>query len=205
MASPKYIADPETGEAIPVEVPVHDQDPLQRRADEIHAADRAQDANELDMPRTPDELIASLSGPEPDPMDILRAVAGQAELPQLPAEDSARAIMARILAAPDIESVLRQGRAVGAEEILEVPLTIDGVRWSRSSYADGPNVFAIIDAIREDTHERVVVSCGSVNVMSQLWRVWIEQAWPIRARVVRSSKPSESGFYPLWLDSAGDR
>lgn len=150
---------------------------------------------------TVDELIASLSGPEPDAMEVLHAIAGQAELPQLPPEDSVRLIMARILSSPDIESVFRQGRAVGAEEVEGVALDIHGLRWTRSTYTDGPSVFAVIDATRADTGERVVVTCGSVNVMTQLWRAWTERAFPITAKVVRSARPSESGYYPMWLDS----
>lgn len=148
-----------------------------------------------------DDLVAQLSGPEPDPMEILRCIAGQADLPQLPPEDSVKLIMARILSSPDIESVFRQGRAVGAEEVEGVPLEIHGLRWTASSYNDGPSVFAVIDATRTDTDERVVVTCGSVNVMTQLWRAWTERAFPIRAKVVRSARPAASGNYPMWLDA----
>lgn len=199
----EHTFDPATGEVIddPGDTPKES-----RRIAETVAADResgtATPLPSMRQPATLDELIAQLQGPQPDPMEVLAAIAGQAEIPQAPPEDSTRLIMARILAAPDTDAVLRQGRAVGAEDVLGVVLTITGVRWVRSAYSDGPGVFAAVEAVRDDMGERVVISCGSTNVMTQLWRIWQADAWPVQARIVQASKPTESGYYPLWLDAA---
>lgn len=164
------------------------------------ADDVAPPSNLLPAPKTAQELIAQLAGPEPDALDVLQCIAGQADFEDTNAEDSVRSIMARILTSPDVDSALRQGQTVKADDLKGVPLEVTGVRWSKSTFDKGPTVFAIMYAHREDTNENVVVACGGQQVMTQLWYVWQKDEWPIRVKIVPSARPTAAGYYPLWLE-----
>jgi len=149
-----------------------------------------------------DAMIAKAVGPEPSTQEIFAAITGAEDMPQSDAQQSQIGIVARILAAEDATGVLDMGEPIKAEEIEQVELTVYGVRWMRSTFEEGPNVYAVIDCSRGDTGEAVKVTCGSVNVMTQLLKLQTMQAFPQKVKIVKSVKPTSSGYYPYWLQPA---
>lgn len=149
-----------------------------------------------------DAMVAEIVGKEPSAQEIIQAIVGGESLPESTAEQSQAGIVARILAADSPEAALDMGEPVKAEELEQVVLEVSGVRWMRSTFEEGPGVYAVIDAVREDTTEAIKATCGSVNVMTQLLKLQTMQAFPQRVKIVKSQKPTKSGYYPYWLQPA---
>lgn len=149
-----------------------------------------------------DAMLAQIVGKEPSAQEILQAIVGGESLPESTAEQSQAGIVARILGADTPEATLDMGEPVKAEDLEQVTLNVSGVRWMRSTFDEGPGVYAVIDAVREDTGEAIKATCGSVNVMTQLLKLQTMQAFPQRVKIVKSQRPTQSGYYPFWLQPA---
>jgi hypothetical protein len=108
-------------------------------------------------------------------------------------------IAKRILSATTADDVLAPQQTTPAEDVLGVPVEVRGVRWNPSAYNGGPGAYAVIDAVRVDTGEVLAISCGSRNVIVQLYRLVKLGALPRQVVIVRVSKPTSSGYYPMWL------
>lgn len=149
-----------------------------------------------------DAMLAQIVGEEPSAQEILQAIVGGESLPETNAQQSQAGIVARILGAEGADKVLDMGEPTKAEELEQVPLLVNGVSWQRSTFEEGPGVYAVIDAVREDQNEPLKVTCGSVNVMTQLLKLQTMGAFPQKVKIVKSSKPTASGYYPFWLQPA---
>jgi hypothetical protein len=149
-----------------------------------------------------DAMLAQIVGEEPSAQEILQAIVGGESLPETNAQQSQAGIVARILGAEGADNVLDMGEPTKAEELEQVPLLVKGVSWQRSTFEEGPGVYAVIDATREDQNEPLKVTCGSVNVMTQLLKLQTMGAFPQKVKIVKSSKPTASGYYPFWLQPA---
>lgn len=114
----------------------------------------------------------------------------------------AREIVSRILEAETPEQVFSQGAAVHASDILGRPFTARSLRFNRSTFKEGSTVYALIDAEFLDDGSRGVVSCGSRNVMAQLYRLQELKALPANVKIVEADTPTEQGFKPMWLAQA---
>lgn len=147
-------------------------------------------------------MLAQVVGPEPSAQEILQAIVGGDDLPESNALQSQAGIVARILAADDSAGVLDMGEPTKAEDLEQVELTVSGVRWMRSTFEEGPGVYAVIDALRGDSGDSVKVTCGGVNVMTQLLRLQTMHAFPQKVKIVKATRPTKSGYYPYWLQPA---
>lgn len=159
----------------------------------------------VDDPRAEAELQAMLdqiAGPEPSAQEILQAIVGGEDLPTSDAQQSQAGIVARILAAGSADAVLDMGEPTKAEDLEQVSLRITGVRWMKSTFDEGPGVYAVADATRLDTDEKIKVTCGGVNVMTQLLRLQTMKALPQDVKIVKAQRPTKSGYYPYWLQPA---
>lgn len=163
---------------------------------ELVQPDDPRAAAELDL------MLAQIAGSGPSAQEILQAIVGADSLPDQKAEQSQAAIVARILQAGDPDAVLDMGQPVGADELEQVPLEVNGVRWMKSTFEEGPGVYAVIDAVRGDNNEPVKVTTGSTNVMTQLLKLQTMGALPQRVKIVKSARPTQSGYYPYWLQPA---
>jgi hypothetical protein len=199
---PKDDAKPETEKQAPeappeTPKPSADLTPLTGGATgEPVAPDDPRAAAELDA------MLAQVVGEGPSAQEILQAIVGGEDMPDSTAAQSQAGIVARILAGTDPEGVLDMGEPVKAEDLEQVPLIVTGVRWMRSTFEEGPSVYAVLDAERIDNEEAVKVTCGSVNVMTQLLRLQTMGAFPQKVKIVKSARPTKSGYYPYWLQPA---
>lgn len=134
------------------------------------------------------------------------ALTAGAELPELEPQDAAAAgmeIAARILRAESVDEVFEQGGATPALEVIDVPLIVNGLRWNRSDYeGEGAKVYALIDATRADSGEELTITCGSRNVMAQLYRLDQLGALNTPVKIVRAERETARGFRPMWLARA---
>jgi|SRR5271156_5615984 len=109
------------------------------------------------------------------------------------------AIVANILQAPTAEAVLQQASTTQAEDVIGQRLLVRGVRWQHSDIADGPGFYALIDAV-DDQGEVHVITCGSRNVMAQLFRLGELNALPCHVAIMQQEKATAAGFFPMFLE-----
>lgn len=148
------------------------------------------------------ELAAYFAEPEPDPREVVAWIMGTQEVEQTDPEDTTRAILARILAATTADELLTGHRVVHAQDTLNIPLEIIAVKWQRSTMEGAANVYAVLTANIIGTTDQITVTCGGRNVMMQLLNASHRGFLPLRCIIQKSQKPTESGFYPLWLEPA---
>ena len=139
-----------------------------------------------------DQVHEILTGNEPVDFDSM--VSDPAEVQ--------KGMVARILAAESADDALTQGETIAARDIVGLPIEITGVRWLRSRVenASGIPVYAAIDATDGTTGEKLVVTCGALQVIAQLVRFSQLDAFPLVAKFGTTEKPTAQGYYPLWLE-----
>jgi hypothetical protein len=111
-------------------------------------------------------------------------------------------IIARILNATDAADVLGGAGAVHARDYLDVPFTLTGVRFNKSSFdGAGPQFYALLEGASSDG-EKLAITCGAKNVIAQAWKLHDLGALPIEVVLKQSPRPTSAGFYVLWLEAA---
>jgi hypothetical protein len=128
--------------------------------------------------------------------DLFLAIMGKVALPQTEESGSINGMLARVLAAPDVDTaILGQGTAT-IERVLGRPVSIDNPRWYPSEYAGGPLCFTVVEAVdmEDGTVEALVV--GSQHPQLVIWRAWLEGRLPLVVKFVKATKPTAAGFYP---------
>lgn len=142
------------------------------------------------------ERIASLG---PTAADVARAlVEGGLEVEPDP-EEISRDMARRILEAPTPEAALDDQQPLGWQALLGQPVEVLEVRFQRSAFDGGAGAYAVAKACDPETGEVMLLTCGSRTVMAQLLKLAAEGALPAVVRLVRASKPTSSGYYPLRL------
>lgn len=110
-----------------------------------------------------------------------------------------REIMEQIWNATSDEELLLVGKATPWQDLLGVPVEIRGFRWSKSQYDQGAKVFFVVQAIRLDNGEPVVLTTGGKNVIMALANIAKRDAFPFVGALQEAEKPTAAGFKPLWL------
>jgi hypothetical protein len=149
------------------------------------------------------EAIAVRKSTDVAELDELEQILlGAKELPEVvddPAEIS-REIMAQLLAAESDEELETVGSATGWRELAGVPVEIRGFRWRPSAYEEGAAIFFVVNAIRLDTGERVVLTTGSGNILAQLCNMARRGTLVGAVRALEISETTtKQGFRPNWL------
>lgn len=133
---------------------------------------------------------------------VAEIIRGKAQAPELiadPAEVAAE-IVDRLLAEKGAD-VLTAGKALHARDVLNVPIMLQRVRWARSRYDEGgPGVFALLEGVRGDTGEQIVVTCGGVFVMVAALVLVRDEALPLPVQITETE--AASGRRPLRLEPA---
>lgn len=115
-------------------------------------------------------------------------------------EALSREIAARILSAESMDDVFSQGEVIHAKDVLGLPLLINGVRWQKSRYNEaGPQVYALIDATGPTGDDDMLITCGSRNVMAQLFWCWKRGQFPLPEPMMLVENETASGFGALWM------
>lgn len=137
-----------------------------------------------------------------DPEDMVRAIKGEL-VPELEdPEVVAQGIMERILASETAEDVLGGAQAVHAQDVLDRPFVLSGLRVMRSRFEGGPGVFLVMDAEFGDDGSSAAVTCSGRTVMAQAVQLYRLDALPRTVKIVQAKQQTANGFYPLWLEAA---
>jgi hypothetical protein len=81
-----------------------------------------------------------------------------------------------------------------------VPFDVRGFRPLPGEFEEGLPFFLVIDGVRLDTGELCVVTCGSVNVVSQLIALALKpDGLPRVVLTTEREKSTASKTWPLWL------
>lgn len=108
------------------------------------------------------------------------------------------AIVASILQAKSVDEVLNRQNTVDASSVVGQRLAIRGARWMRSDLQEGPGFYALIDAANDDG-EPLLITCGSRNVMAQVYRLIELNALPCYAAIEESERATAAGYHPMSL------
>lgn len=137
-----------------------------------------------------------------DPEEMVAALRGEV-VPEIEdPEQVSLAIMERILAGESAEEVLGGQQAVHAQDVLDRPFMLHGLRLMRSRFEGGAGVFAVLDAEFGDDGSREAVTCSGRNVMAQAIQLYRLGALPRDVVIIRSETQTANGYYPLWLEAA---
>lgn len=139
-----------------------------------------------------------------DPGVVAALVDGKA-LPEARVEDPqliAAEITNRILQAGDVDAIFAVSDSTPMQELLDLGLEVQDVRFNASAFKDGPPVYAVITATRLDDGNTVTTTCGGRSIMAALYRMWQLDAFPQKIKVVKSARPNADGNHTLILKRA---
>lgn len=109
------------------------------------------------------------------------------------------AIIANILQARSAEELFNRPETTDASSLLGVRIVVSGVRWMRSDFVDGLGFYCLIDAANDDG-EKLTISCGSRNVMAQLYRAIELHLLPCYCAIVESERTTAAGYKVMSLE-----
>lgn len=103
-------------------------------------------------------------------------------------DDAMERIGQDIMGAESVDDVLGGSGAIGAEDILDIPLTFRGfiLRPAHDDYPD-QDAFAVIDATDETTKQDHVITCGGFNVLNALIRLDQLGGFPVEHVMFRAA------------------
>lgn len=137
-----------------------------------------------------------------DPEDMVAAIRGEL-VPEIEdPEQVAKAIMERILASESADDVLGGSKALHAQDVLNRPFTLNGIRVLRSRFEGGAGVFIVMDATMGDDGATESITCSGRSVMAQAVQLYRLDALPRSVKIVQSENQTANGYYPLWLEAA---
>lgn len=140
--------------------------------------------------------------PAPQPGPLVQAVLGLVPAPPQDTDAARRRINESLLMATSPEQLINGGKALSFDDLFGVPVEVHDFTLLPSQLAgEGPGVFMVLEALRLDTGEQVVISTGAENVMMRL-AIAKEREWlPIAFKVRRSEKETARGFNPYIVES----
>lgn len=120
-------------------------------------------------------------------------------LPRVQDDAGADEIVRQILAATSWDDLDAPWEGIKGEELVGVPLKIESAQVYPSDFADGLGVYLRVDAFRLDTGEKVNFSTGSVSIVAQIVKAYVEGWLPLFGKIVQSERPTEKGYFPQHL------
>lgn len=106
----------------------------------------------------------------------------------------------RLLNARNLDELLGEQKLIAADDIVDVPFRAHGMHFNNSEFADGPGVYAVIEATIDGEFQSI--SCGSVPVIARL-AVMMDRGWlPADVMITKASKPTKAGYTPKTLIAA---
>lgn len=118
------------------------------------------------------------------------------------AEDATRSIIEKVLAFESADDILagNVGGVLSSDSLIGVPLELFDVHWNQSDFNDGMfDYYAVVDAVKLETGEKIVFSISATTAMAQLFKLEDGGHFPQRVMIVRSDKQTRNGYYPKWF------
>jgi hypothetical protein len=154
------------------------------------------------IPETFSDLAELFTEQEPSPMEVARWILDPDQMAERDPEESARAILARILSAGTAEEVLASREVTHARDILGEAIEVHAIKWQRSDFQQGSSCYVVMHAKSLNDARDLTITCGGRNVMMQLLKLQSINALPARCRITQSAKQTSNGYLPLWLEPA---
>lgn len=126
--------------------------------------------------------------------DIRNALINMTEVQSVSSEEVQQDIVRRILAAETIEEAAQSFESVSAVDVEGIPLEVHGIAWLKSTFKEGPPVYALVDCLPKGAKKRVTVSIGGRSVMAFLLWAQEHKAMPFKVAFIRSEPGGENGY-----------
>lgn len=146
------------------------------------------------LPATPDKPISQELAEFNDYVNGLAAVDD---------DEVSRRILESILKATSAQDILNAGGAIPATDLLNVPLRIEQIRASESTYIEGNDFYLHVDVTVLANKDKLTISCGSQDVCTKLVQLARHGFLPINAKIEQATKATKKGFFPLFLRPLG--
>lgn len=98
----------------------------------------------------------------------------------------------QILAAETVDEAFSGFSATPAAELEGVKLTVRGIAWMRSAFKEGPQVYALLDCVVDETGEHVTVSMGGRSLMASFVWAQRQEAMPLTGTFRREQSNSNT-------------
>lgn len=147
---------------------------------------------------TDEQPTADANLPTLAPMDqVLAMLEAMQEVSAQSSEQIEANILAGYLNAESLADLLDVGTTVKAEDVVGKPIVVTAVHYNTSKIVDGPPVYAVITA--KGDGKPLTVTCGSRNVMTQLFAANAKGWLPFECVLDELPHPTANGFYPMYL------
>lgn len=134
--------------------------------------------------------------------DAIEALRGNLVVPiQDPAEVQ-REMMEAIFDTDDPDAILAGNAGTPGEQMVDIPFTLNGVRYLKSKFKDGLPVFAVMDGTSLADERSYAITSSAVRVCAQAAMLWKLDALPCDVVIRRATEPTANGYYPCWLEKA---
>lgn len=113
--------------------------------------------------------------------------------PEAAQEDMIR----RILEASDLKDAFAEYNATPAEQIEGQQVDVTGIAWMKSSFEDGPGVYALMQVVGVESGEQMTVSMGGRSLMASFLWAQRNHKMPIRG-VFRKQQSQSNTARSFW-------
>ena len=110
-------------------------------------------------------------------------------------------IVQRILGASDLSEAFAEYKATPAADVDGILLDVTGIAWMKSSFKDGPAVYALFQCQLVESGDEVTVSMGGRSLMASFLWAQRNKAMPIRGtfRAQQSRANPDQSFWTFIL------
>jgi len=146
-----------------------------------------------------------MPGQELEPVpDQVAAVMGDVAPEVEDPEQIQRMIVSRILAADDIAGLFIQTGTIATKDAIGWPLVVRDIRLLQGEIDGEDTVYALIEALREDTGELIALNSGAPNILAILYGAKKKGLLPLQVEVAEAGKAKGGRNAPLTLRARGD-
>lgn len=109
------------------------------------------------------------------------------------ADDMQAAMVQQILQAKSVEEAFGEFNSTPVQDIEGVLLDVEGIAWAKSTYEDGPGVYALCKCRLVESGNTCVVSMGGRTTMARFAYAMRQEAMPIRGAFVYEESRQGNG------------
>jgi hypothetical protein len=110
----------------------------------------------------------------------------------------------RVSVAETADDILNDVQAVGAEEMLDRPFAINGIRWADTELRDGFPVFLVMFVTDERSGRDGIVTTSAADIIAKVHALWKRNLFPQLVQVYETDE-TKAGYKALKLARPGLR
>lgn len=139
--------------------------------------------------------------PKPDDVALIM---GEADPIVETSEGAARAIVERILTAPDVAGIFEAQSSTATKDAVGRYFRIDAVKLMESEYVDSGKTYMLLMCVDMETGEKVTLNSGARHIMAQLWALHTRDMLPVEVTIAEAAKAKQGQNAPLELRAVGE-